>query len=105
MTEIDVRYGDNGWLDHDRLLFQKRGYVDDIVRSEHVEFSPDEWITGVLTSRWVEVITLDWHRALRSRTTELVINKAQIRRAGVDIVTVWVPVFRADRLPHHRRNR
>lgn len=93
----ETPYGDGVVADYPRRLFQKWGYVDDIVRSEHVELTPDEWL--MLTDcLWAEVVTLDWRHALRARVEDLVPQKVQLRRAGVDIVHVYLQVFRADRL-------
>lgn len=87
-----------GWLFPNAGVYQKWGWDDDVIRSEHIEFSVPEWERGVLMSKWVEVIALDWKRALRARVEELLTNEARIKRSGVELVVVYLPVFRADRL-------
>lgn len=93
----ETPYGDGFTVDCIRLLFHKWGYVDDIIRGEHVEFTPEEW-DSLIECTWAEVVTLDWKHALRARVEDLVPQKAQLTRAGVDIVCVYLQVFRADRL-------
>lgn len=80
-----------------RSLCQKWGNYDELIDSNMTQFTAEEWFE-VIECRWLEIIVLDEMMALRARIVDLLPEQSQIRVAGVDILHVYLPVFRADPL-------
>lgn len=78
-------------------LYEKWGNYDELIDSNMTQFTAEEWF-DVIECRWLEIIVLDEMMALRARIVDLLPEQSQIRVAGVDILHVYLPVFRADPL-------
>jgi hypothetical protein len=96
MDNLYSRWGD-GLLCYQRSLCQKWGNYDDLIDSEHARFTADEAL-DILDVRWLEIVVLDEMIALRARVVDAMSCYSQSRRAGIDMIGVYLQVFRADPL-------
>jgi hypothetical protein len=96
MENVYTRFGE-GTVDFQRELFQKWGRYDEMIESEHVRFTAEE-VFAALDCLWVEVVVLDERMALRARVADVMTHYSQSRRAGVDMLGVYLPLFCANHL-------
>ena len=75
-------------------LYQDVVDSDYILRSHHLEFDPVgecDWLTKNI---FVEIILQDTMVAYRARTDKIIAEQVNMRRAGADIVAVYVKAFK-----------
>ncbi len=93
-----VGASDDAWkFFPERAFYQYSGTANELIKSRHVEFTPEDWRALLLTD-YVEVVVLDEMVAYRARSSVLFKEQAVLRRRREEWHVVYLPVFRAHRL-------